>query len=36
MKCSRLGEMSEVGAAVAFLASKDASFINATDLKASI
>jgi len=31
--CNRLGEMSEVGAAVAFLASRDASFINATDLK---
>ena len=29
----RLGEMSEVAAAVTFLASKDASFINATDLK---
>jgi len=30
---NRLGEMSEVAAAVTFLASKDASFINATDLK---
>ena len=29
----RLGEMSEVAAAVTFLASKDASFVNATDLK---
>ena len=29
----RLGEMSEVAAAVTFLASKDAAFINATDLK---
>jgi len=29
----RLGEMCEVAAAVAFLASKDASFVNATDLK---
>lgn len=29
----RLGEMSEVAAAIAFLASKDASFVNATDLK---
>ena len=28
-----LGEMCEVAAAVAFLASKDASFVNATDLK---
>jgi len=29
----RLGDMSEVAAAVTFLASKDASFVNATDLK---
>ena len=29
----RLGEMSEVAAAVSFLASEDAAFINATDLK---
>ena len=29
----RLGEMAEVAAAVVFLASKDAAFINATDLK---
>ena len=29
----RLGEMSEVAAAVTFLASRDASFINASDLK---
>jgi len=30
---NRLGEMAEVAAAVAFLASKDAAFVNATDLK---
>ena len=30
---TRLGEMAEVAAAVAFLASKDAAFVNATDLK---
>merc|ERR1712179_465838 len=29
----RLGDMSEVAAAVTFLASKDASFVNASDLK---
>jgi hypothetical protein len=29
----RLGEMAEVAAAVAFLASADAAFVNATDLK---
>jgi len=29
----RLGEMGEVAAGIAFLASKDASFVNATDLK---
>ena len=33
MSMCRLGEMSEVAAAVAFLASEDASFINASDLK---
>jgi hypothetical protein len=31
--CGRLGEMAEVAAAVTFLASADAAFINATDLK---
>merc|ERR1719412_2023189 len=31
--CNRLGELSEVAAAVTFLASKDAAFVNATDLK---
>jgi NAD(P)-dependent dehydrogenase (short-subunit alcohol dehydrogenase family) len=31
----RLGEMAEVAAAVAFLASADAAFVNATDLKVS-
>ena len=31
----RLGEMSEVAAGVTFLCSKDASFVNATDLKVS-
>ena len=30
---NRLGEMSEVAAAVTFLASRDAAFINAADLK---
>ena len=32
----RLGEMAEVGAAVAFLASADAAFVNASDLKVPI
>ena len=30
---SRLGEMCEVAGAVTFLASRDAAFVNATDLK---
>ena len=33
---ARLGEMAEVAAAVAFLASRDAAFVNATDLKVTM
>ena len=33
---SRLGEMCEVAGAVTFLASRDAAFVNATDLKVNI
>ena len=33
---NRIGDISEVAAAVTFLASKDAAFINATDLKVAL
>ena len=33
---NRIGDISEVAAAVTFLASRDAAFINATDLKVKL